>query len=364
MGKGSAPRPPDYAAAAREQGEANVNSAIASNFLNQVSQVGPNGSLTYTYDQANGYTLPDGTRIPGVTATTTLSPAQQQLLDQQNQIGSSLNNLAIEGIGHVGETVNTPIDVSALPAMTGSLNPSGADAVALRDQVTNAYMERLQPYIDRDRAAMQTRLANQGINNGSEAYSTDNDIFQRGVNDQRIAALLAGDQEQQNQFQRGLASAQFGNSARGQALQEAEFLRTEPLNMLNALRSGNQVSLPQFGNVAGGAQIGAAPIYQAASDQYAAAMQRYQAQQNSMGGLMSGLGSLGSAAILASDRRLKKNIIRLGKTIGGVPAYLFQYVWGKWAIGCMADEVAIFRPEALGPTIGGFATVNYGVLNA
>lgn len=360
MGKPDAPDPPDYAAAAKAQGEANVSSAIATNYLNQVNQVGPNGSLTYSYDHNGGYTLPDGTRIPGVTATTTLSPAQQELLNQQNEIGSSLNDLAIGGIGHVANTVGTPIDLSQAPDRVNTLDQTAG--MEQRNAITDAYMERLQPYLDRDRAAMQTRLSNSGLHAGAEAYGAEQDIFQRGVNDQRIAALLAGDQEQQNQFQRGLASGQFQNQAREQAIQEQTFLRSEPLNMLNALRSGNQVSLPQFGNVAGGAQIAAAPIYQASADQYSAAMQNYQAQMAGINGLMQGAAGIGSAAIMACDRRLKKNIVALGKFLGGVPIYLFQYLSGKWAIGPMADEVAVLRPDALGPTVDGYMTVNCGVL--
>lgn len=362
MGKPKAPAPPDYAAAAQQQGVANVNSAIASNYLNQVNQVGPNGSLTYSYDQAHGYTLPDGTHIPGVTATTTLSPAQQQLQDQNNQISSSLNNLAISGIGDVAHTVATPIDMNSLPALHTGVNT--ADGTALRDQITNAYMQRLQPQLDRDRAALDTKLANQGITNGSQAYNNDQNVFQQGVNDQRIAALLAGDQEQQNVFNRGLANAQLGNNARNQSLQEAEFARTEPLNLLNALRSGNQVNLPQFGNVSGGAQIQAAPIYQAANDQYSAAMQQYNAQLQSQNALLGGVGSLGAAAITHwSDPRLKRNIVKLCTRLDNLGVYLYRYLWSnKWFIGVMADEVAIHRPDALGPTIDGFTSVNYGVL--
>jgi hypothetical protein len=41
MSKPKAPPPPDYAAAATAQGAANTNSAIATNFLNQADQIGP-----------------------------------------------------------------------------------------------------------------------------------------------------------------------------------------------------------------------------------------------------------------------------------------------------------------------------------
>lgn len=434
MGKGSAPDPPDYAAAAEEQGKANVNSAIASNYLNQVGQVGPNGSMTYSYDQAGGYTLPDGTRVPRVTATTTLSPGQQALYDQNNQISQSMNNLALDGLGYVGETVNQPIDTSTLPAFAGGLQrtqysgnigdsgdiqgnydfsgvqgmPQISDFNSTRDQVTDAYMQRLQPYLDKERSAMDTKLATQGITHGSEAYGWDNDVFNRGANDQRVAALLAGDkasqdlfnnamgvrqqgvseavsqgnfgnQAQQQQFgqnltalqaqnqaaegnfSQGLASSQFQNQARQQALQEQDYLRNQPLNMLNALRTGNQVQMPQFGNVAGGAQIQAAPIYAAANDGYNAQLQQYQLQQQNKNAFMGGLAGLGSAAIMASDRRLKENISLIHRLSNGLGIYAYNYIWSPIKrIGFMADEVAKIVPQLLGPTIAGYATVNYG----
>lgn len=365
MGKGSSPDPPDYEAAAREQGEQNVQAAIASNYLNQVSQVGPQGSMTYSYDQAGGYRLPDGTVIPKVTATTTLSPEQQALYNQQNQISQKLNQTALEGIGYVAETAGTPIDTSSLPQFAqglartqfdGTIDPTQQDIQgsydfsnvsqmpnyedfhSTRDKVTDAYMQRLQPYLDKERAAMDTKLATQGITHGSEAYNWDNDVFNRGANDQRIAALLAGDKASQDLFNnamqlrgqgvseaiaqgnfgnqaqqqefgqnlqalqsanqaaeanfgQGLAASQFQNQARAQALQEQDYLRNQPLNMLNALRTGNQVQMPQFGNVAGGAQIAPAPMYQATADAYSAALQKYQAQAaNSPWNAIAGLG--------------------------------------------------------------------------
>src|SRR4051812_4145485 len=115
MGKPKAPPPPDYAAAATAQGQANTSSAIATNFLNQANQVGPDGSLTYSYDSQHGHTLPDGTVIPQTTATTTLSPEQQKLHDQQIGISTQLNDLAASGIGYVGDAAAHPIDQSALP---------------------------------------------------------------------------------------------------------------------------------------------------------------------------------------------------------------------------------------------------------
>jgi hypothetical protein len=433
VGKGSAPDPPDYAAAAKEQGVANVNSAIASNFLNQVSQVGPNGSLTYSYDPTKGYTLPDGTRIPGVTATTTLSPEQQKLYTQGNQIAQSMNDVALQGLDYVGTAIK-PVDTSGLPQFAQGLArtnfngqiaptdqqiagnydfsnvsqmPKYEDFNATRDKVTDAYMQRLQPYLDKERNALEQRLASQGITPGSEARAWDQDTFNRGANDQRIAALLAGDKASQDlfnnamslrgqgvseaiaqgsfgnaaqqqefgqnvqqaqfgnqaaeaNFAQGLASSQFQNQARAQALQEQDYLRNQPINIINALRTGNQVQMPTFGNVAGGAQIAAPPIYQAANDQYSAALQQYQAQQqNSPWGAIAGLG--GAAITKWSDRRLKSDIKLLARRTDGLGIYDYE-IFGHREIGVIADEVAELAPHALGPIINGFQTVKYGEL--
>lgn len=517
MGKPKAPPPPDYAAAAKAQGEANVNSSLATNYMNQVNQTGPYGSITYNRSNTDGYTLPDGTFIPNTTVTTTLSPEQQKLYDQNVNISTQLNDLATQGIGYVSEASSKPLDLASLPPMTTSLNPAeyknaaekgtlglqtlGAapnydrlnsvgniqtgvqgtnyqdqydfsnvsqmpkyeDFNSSRDKITDAMMQRLQPYIDRDREALRTQLVNQGVGQGTEAYSWDMDMFQRGVNDQRIAALLAGSQEQQNlfnnamglrqqgvqeafaqgnlknsvadamfnqrlqqgafansaqaqqfgqqsaitgynndqaarefadnlasvgvnnqaqqqeyaqnqqdllnynqaqeaQFSQGLASGQFANQARAQALQEQDYVRNAPLNMLNALRQGNQVQTPQFINAATGTQIQPAPIYNATADGYNAQMAKYNADLQARGGFLSGLASLGSAAILASDRRLKTNINLIGQRPDGLNLYSYDYIWGQPAVGVMADEVAVLRPEALGPVVGGYATVNYGAL--
>lgn len=361
MSKPSAPDPPDYAAAAKAQGVANVGSAVASNFLNQANQIGPYGSQTYSYDYKNAPTI-EGQRIPRTTVTTLLSPAQQKLLDQQTGISTQLNDLASQGIGYVGDAVGQPISQDNLPDQVTNLG-DGSDGVALRDRITDAMMERLRPTIERDRAALDVRLANQGITHGSEAYGSDFDTFNRGVNDQRIAALIAGGQEQQSQFQRGLAGGQFTNAARGQAIQEADYFRNAPLNMLNALRSGGQVNLPQFGNVSAGNSIAAAPVYQASQDQYAAAMQNYQSKLQQQNAMMQGIAGIGSSAIMASDRRLKRAINYLFTRADDLKVYLFKYLWSDaWSVGVMADEVAILRPEALGPTVQGYATVNYGKL--
>lgn len=87
----------------------------------------------------------------------------------------------------------------------------------------------------------------------------------------------------------------------------------------------------------------------------------------STGGSPSTLGSIASAvggiASIFSDRRLKRDIERVGEFADGLGIYTFRYVMNaKRVLGVMADEVGKLRPWALGPVRAGFATVNYGAL--
>ena len=88
--------------------------------------------------------------------------------------------------------------------------------------------------------------------------------------------------------------------------------------------------------------------------------------------LMQGIGAA-AGAYAASDPALKENIERVGDGPDGLALYTFDYIspptvgiapymkQGRQA-GVMADEVARLRPDALGPVIDGYQTVNYAAL--
>ena len=61
-----------------------------------------------------------------------------------------------------------------------------------------------------------------------------------------------------------------------------------------------------------------------------------------------------------SDRRLKRNITKIGTRPDGLGVYEFEYVWGGGRqIGLMAQEVLGVYPDAVGES-GGYLTVDYG----
>jgi hypothetical protein len=76
-------------------------------------------------------------------------------------------------------------------------------------------------------------------------------------------------------------------------------------------------------------------------------------------GLGGFLGQVG-AGIAASDERLKTDITPVGKNRDGLTVYQYRYKGEPEVFtGVMAQEVAERKPEALGPTINGYMTVDY-----
>ncbi len=246
--------------------------------MNNANEIGPLGSVNY---QISGYQDVGGQKVPQYTRTTTLDPAQQRLLDQQNQLGQQMNGIAGRQLTTLNNTLSKPIDFSGAPAAP----------TADRAKYEAALMDRLNPQLDRDRAALESKLANQGVMPGSEAYREAVALSDRGVNDARTQAILsAGDYAGQELSQ--------GQSARNNYIQELLTQRNQPINEIASLMSGGQVTMPQFSQYQGGNVAGTdiAGINQSA---YNNAMQQYQAKLNSQNAMMGGIsGLLGTGARL------------------------------------------------------------------
>jgi len=335
----SAPAPPDYRAAAQETAAGNIDAARVATAANRVNQITPYGSLKYDITGADPY------GNPTYTATQSLSPAQQQLLDYQNQASLGLGRLAGQGLGYVENMLQTPFDTSKLPS-TG-FNPS--------QTYQEAYMQRLAPQLQQGREQLQQRLANQGIDIGSTAY--DRAMMQQA---QRENDLLAAATTQ------GFG---VGQQARQSALQEQAYLRNEPLNTLSAVRTGAQVQGPQFVNSAQQATTAGPDILGAAQMGYNAQMGDFNAKQAAQANLNQGLFSLGSSAM--SDIRLKENIKPVGVMANGLTLYSFEYVdevkshplAGEGVhVGVMAQEVEQVFPYAVRTLDDGYKVVDYGLL--
>ena len=343
MGKSaSAPPPPDYAGAAKETAQGNLDAARANIAANRVNQETPYGSLNYSMSGEDKY------GNPMWSAKQTLAPEQQQLLDIQNQLSIGTGQLGQKGLGYVEKMIDQPFDTSKL--VSTGFDPS--------QSYQDAYMQRLQPQITQGREALDVKLANSGIPVGSEAYNR---------------AMMAQSQRE-NDLLLGATTQGFGvgQQARQQGFNELAYQRNEPINTLNAVRSGAQVQGPTFVNPAMQANTAGPDMLGAAQMGFNAEMGAANAQNAANNAMTQGLFSLaGAGAMKYSDIRTKENIKHIAWLPNGLPVYTYEYkpefkdhpLAGHGThTGVMAQEVEVMYPNAVTTLDNGYKAVDYGQL--
>lgn len=320
-----APSPPAVeqpSVTAAAQTTSNIDTAKANATLNNVNQVTPYGNLTYTQ------TGTDSNGVPQYTATQTLAPAQQQLLDLSNQTKTSLGQTGLAEANKLRGMLDAPLDLS------------GANL----DKYTNThFLDTFNQQQDRNQALLDSKLANQGIALGSAAWTN----AQRDFADQRNSALnnMLGTSQQ---------------NAMSAILQQRE----TPINEISALTGGSQVATPAFAQtpqtgIAGTNVAGITSAYNTANQN------AYNAQLGQYNDVMGGLFGLGGRAITAfSDERLKENIEKEGELPDGTNVYSYDFKPGTnlgsgKQIGVLAQEVQKSNPGAVSRDASGYLKVNY-----
>lgn len=328
----SPPPAPDYAGAATATAAGNLEAAKYATAANRVNQYSPYGSSTYK--QGN----PGSDTDPQWAQTISLSPVGQQLLDYANNSALGLGSQTGQALDRVDQSLSQPFDINSA-----------------NDATQKAYQNitsRLDPQWAQRTSQQETALTNQGLRPGMEAYDNAMRDFNYGRND---------------------AYTQANTQAMGfapQAMQLELAARNQPLNELNALRTGSQVTNPQFSNVPQQQTTAGANLSGAAQAQGQYDQGLYNAGVGQSNAMMGGLFQLGAAAAGApsggflssfSDRRLKSNIVRLGDHPLGIGVYEYD-IFGRREIGVMADEVLDVMPEAVSVHPSGFMQVDYGRL--
>lgn len=317
----SEPSPPNPVTTAQAQTASNVQTAETQQTLNDTNQITPYGSVNYAQTGVGA----DG--APITTATTTLSPAVQNL--ENSNIANDQAQSGIEGelAGNAASELSTPLN----------LGPS-----ALQTQMNQESEATLNPqWANLDQQSAQN-IYDQGLAPGSQGYTAETQNQSTLQNQAYDQAYNANESAAQNAL-----TTQYN----------------EPLNALSALQSGSQVSQPGVGTAAAAPQTSVAGTNVAGIDQTSYADQA--AQSNAMLGGLFGLGSAGlSAATLPSDRRLKCDISRIGTARNGLAIYAYRYIWGgPMRSGHMAQEVLEVYPEAV-VSIGGYLAIDYGRMPA
>lgn len=103
-----------------------------------------------------------------------------------------------------------------------------------------------------------------------------------------------------------------------------------------------------------------APYQQAGATNTQGQQYSYNPTMQYIGGNMQAAASI---LPMLSDARLKENIKPVGETYDGLTTYTYNYKWDDTPqMGVMAQEVERKKPEAMGPTVGGYKSVRYGLL--
>lgn len=336
---------PDYAEAARQQGAANREAAITESQMNNPDVYAPGYNVKWLdhVDPVTG--------IPGrPTKEVTLGPDQQQIWQMQQDLMKYATSQMQYHQDRLGDAFGTSYTPGGLPA--GGFDPryqpneyyqteAGIDAApglysrldysyapgmpsadrGVRDAVTQNVYDRgsrlLDTTYDTRQQQVNSRLSNQGIFTGSDAYSNAQGGLQRereqAYNDLAMRAVEAGGAEMARDYglqmqgrQQGVneltQQGQFANQARGQMVDEllksmsqknvginqafntalaqanlynqgrqqytSELQQDKllPINAMLSLFSGQQLNLPQAPGFTP-TQIAPPPIYQGAKDQ-------------------------------------------------------------------------------------------------
>jgi hypothetical protein len=459
----SAPKAPDYAAAAEQQAQGSREVTEQQTWANRPDQFTPFGNTTWQNQQV--WDPSTQQYLNRWAQTTELNPESQRALDAQlglttgrSELGASLLPRAQDEFGQAidwskfqqgGQGVQAPGAVQGGPIAGAEglpqanltpeqlqrgydiqgpeLDPSQRYYQNANEAIYNQWADRALPQQARETDALRTQLYNMGLKEGDPGYDEEMRKLRESQGDQmrqaqyqatigagseaqrmlgmdaatraqltgeqqglaqfgnqaalgqfgmgaqagsqnfaqQLAALGFGNEAQQQawqqqmagqdqNFQQQMQASQYQTQLRQQQIAEEMQKRGWSLNEINALISGQQVGMPSMPGFNTAQRAEGNQALQAAQLTGQSELDRYNAQQAATQGMMSGIGSM-AGGFMMSDRKFKRDIVRVGSTAGGTPLYKFRYIFGgPEMVGVMADEV----PHAV-TKIAGISFVDY-----
>lgn len=264
---------PGYKDAATAQADASTANVNAQTQANRPNLNTPWGSMSWTNDNGQW------------TGNVSLNPDQQAALESQQKLQTGRSQLANSLQGQMQDQMQTPMDWGALPALP--------DANAIRGQAVKATYDQqaqmLDPQWSQAQDKMRTQLLNEGLDPSSAAYQNQTQSFnnqkQQAYQGAMDSSIGSGAQAAQQAFSMGLGTRQ-------QAISEDQTKRMQPLNEMNALMGGQQVSMPQFPGFSQAGQAQAPQYLSAAGMQGNFDLQNEQLTQSEWADAIQGFGSL------------------------------------------------------------------------
>jgi hypothetical protein len=233
-----------YIQAAQQTSAGNLAGAQMATSANRVNQQTPYQNLQYTQ------TGVDAQGNPIWNANQTLAPGFQQPLAniQSNIAAQTAKPFDVSATQNQQFTGQNPEfeRMGQAPELQRQVEGTG---MAGWDRANELLMSRLRPQMEQRRSALDSRLANQGIMPGTEAYNRAILAADQGDNDLMTQAQLAGQQVQNTQFNQNLAGGNFAN----QAAQSQNQMGLQNLGFNNATAQqgfGNQMAVTAANNMA------------------------------------------------------------------------------------------------------------------
>lgn len=306
MSKGKAPEAPDYKGAAIEQGKLNKEAAQYEAGVNRPTEVDPYGQRSWRLKEGAD---PNNPKPGDWVVETTLAAPQQALLDLENQNSLAYGQTAQDAITRVRDQLGKEFDTSQLAAkpqiqLPTSMEEFNSDRARLEKAIYDSQAARLDPRFEAQQEALNSQMAAQGLDVGNRAFRLNQGALGRERTDAygqaSRDAIIGGEQMQSSRIANMLALMGGQRQERQADFEEQAYLRQLPLNEANALRTGAQVSNPNFQawNQASGYQT--APIYQATGDGFNSALARFnakEAQRNNTLNFAGGLAEVGASLL-------------------------------------------------------------------
>ena len=344
MGK-SAPDPPDYEAAAEQTAAGNLEMLELQTRANRPHQITPWGEVVWNEGQDGNWTQ-----------NVVLAPEQQAALDQQLGLTQQRSELAGSMMSRVDEEFGDVMDWSQFQELAGPLASGDQARQSAEDPLYGRSSSRLDPRWAAKKEEQTSMLRNQGLRPGDEAYDRAMDRLNEAETDAyqqaSYGAIIGGGQEATRQQQMDLTGANYQNTLRQQQIAESMQRRGFSLNEINAILHGQQVGMPQMPGFNTSERVAGADYTGAARDNYSAEMDAFSADQAMMQSVM----NAGAGAMTMSDKRLKKDIEKVG-SYNGFNFYKWTWIWGGKGFGVIAQEMP---PEYVAVHPSGYLMVDYG----
>lgn len=219
MGDTKLPEPPNPWEQAMAQGQADTATAAYNAKLQRSQQITPTGGVKWVNNGTDAN--------PEWVQTTYLSAPQQSLFDklQTGQIdaagranmlsGNNYNRMILNqptsnqiiddqlarGVnnrdygGSLRGQLSAPLNDYQSRYLQMSRTPVGGGGLQTRQHIEKSLMDRLNPQLRSDQNSLEAKLANQGLQPGTEAYNRAMDSMDRRTNDARLGVIGQATQE-------------------------------------------------------------------------------------------------------------------------------------------------------------------------